>query len=111
MNACICHLRCTNVTLRLPSVLCALTPTALTLSLPGSTISPFDGESQRVRDAFELTCPRLTACVRATGALPEIVAWERHRPDTFSLLGNCELKNLRIPRVSERACSCFFLIH
>ena len=45
------------------------TPVAL---VSGATVSFFDGEAQRVRDAFETTCPRLHACVLATGNLPPI---------------------------------------
>lgn len=50
----------------------------------GSTISLFDGESDKVKHAYNPNCERLTESVMAFGALPAIENWERNRPDTIS---------------------------
>ena len=50
----------------------------------GATATFFDGESGRVRAAFETSCLRLASIVAHVGALPSAWAWEERRPDTFS---------------------------
>ncbi|CAB9501953.1 S-transferase 1 [Seminavis robusta] len=50
----------------------------------GSVASFFDGETDRVQQAYVDDCPRLAECVRALGEVPAIQEWEKKRPETFN---------------------------
>lgn len=51
----------------------------------GTVPSFFDGESDRVRQAYpQQECPRLLESVSAFGELSSIVEWETNRPETFT---------------------------
>ena len=59
------------------------TPTSL---VSGSAVSFFDNEfvneGERVRAAF-VSCPRLSACVAAVGALTTVQVWEEETRNVF----------------------------
>ena len=59
------------------------TPSASVLT--GSVPSFFDGESDRIRQAYPPEdCPRLFEVVTAVGELSVVKKWENQRPDTFT---------------------------
>ena len=50
----------------------------------GSTVSFFDGESEKLHQSYQKKCKRLDTCVKAVAAIPSIQSWEERRPDTVS---------------------------
>jgi glutathione S-transferase len=53
---------------------------------PVSAVVPsfMDGESERVRSAYEKDCPRITNTIQAMAENERILEWEAKRPDTFT---------------------------